>query len=238
MEYLGPDRESIGLEKAQIMRPGRPAIVSDPLPPASVVNHGEPSAPTCGWSAATSTTAGDRQQWSWAGRGRRYAGMAYPALRGANQLLNAAGRHRGAEALRDRLPITRRRCAPGWRWSSCRGASRSCRASRRWCWTWRTTRSRWPRWRSTSTPMGFYPRTHAVFGAMADKDVPALLARMRRWSTLAPLRPAHPRAPRRRRWRRWSWPRVPAAGAAAPEIHARGPAAGAGGGGGRGRPGR
>ena len=27
----------------------------------------------------------------WAGRGRRYSGLAYPALRGANQLVNAAG---------------------------------------------------------------------------------------------------------------------------------------------------
>ena len=26
--------------------------------------------------------------------------------------------------------------------------------------------------------MGFYPRTHAVFGAMADKDIPRLLSRI------------------------------------------------------------
>ena len=26
--------------------------------------------------------------------------------------------------------------------------------------------------------MGFYPRTHAVFGAMADKDIAGMLARM------------------------------------------------------------
>ena len=35
--------------------------------------------------------SGDKQQWGWAGRGRRYSGLAYPALRGANQLVNAAG---------------------------------------------------------------------------------------------------------------------------------------------------
>ena len=35
-DYLGPDRESIGREKAHIMRPGKPVIVSDPVPPASV----------------------------------------------------------------------------------------------------------------------------------------------------------------------------------------------------------
>ena len=36
VEYLGPDRESIGREKAQVMRPGRPAVIGDPVPPQSV----------------------------------------------------------------------------------------------------------------------------------------------------------------------------------------------------------
>ncbi|MEG2048427.1 MAG: Mur ligase family protein, partial [Comamonas sp.] len=39
MELLGPDRESIGREKAGIMRAGRPVIVSDPVPPQSVIDH-------------------------------------------------------------------------------------------------------------------------------------------------------------------------------------------------------
>jgi hypothetical protein len=41
MELLGPDRESIGREKAHIMRAGRPAVVRDPVPPRSVVEFGE-----------------------------------------------------------------------------------------------------------------------------------------------------------------------------------------------------
>jgi hypothetical protein len=39
MEILGPDRESIGREKAGIMRTGKPVIVSDPVPPQSVLDH-------------------------------------------------------------------------------------------------------------------------------------------------------------------------------------------------------
>src|SRR4051812_18301520 len=35
VEYLGPDRESIGREKAGILRAGRPAVLGDPLPPQS-----------------------------------------------------------------------------------------------------------------------------------------------------------------------------------------------------------
>ena len=41
MEFLGPDREAIGREKAGIMRPGRPVVVSDPEPPASVLARAE-----------------------------------------------------------------------------------------------------------------------------------------------------------------------------------------------------
>ena len=41
MDWLGPDRESIGREKAGIMRAGRPVIVSDPVPPQSVIDHAE-----------------------------------------------------------------------------------------------------------------------------------------------------------------------------------------------------
>ena len=36
VDYLGPDRESIGREKAGIFRTGRPAVVADPDPPGSV----------------------------------------------------------------------------------------------------------------------------------------------------------------------------------------------------------
>ena len=41
MEYLGPDRESIGREKAGIFRAGRPAIVGETDPPKSLLGHAQ-----------------------------------------------------------------------------------------------------------------------------------------------------------------------------------------------------
>ena len=38
-EWLGPDRESIGFEKAGILRPGRPAVCGDLDPPCSITDH-------------------------------------------------------------------------------------------------------------------------------------------------------------------------------------------------------
>ena len=70
-EFLGPDRESIGREKAGIMRTGRPAIVSDPMAPQSVVDHAREIGADL-WSFGRDFNfSGDKQQWNWAGRGRQ-----------------------------------------------------------------------------------------------------------------------------------------------------------------------
>src|SRR5690349_2329948 len=37
VNYLGPDRESIGREKAGIFRAGKPAVIAEPQPPQSVL---------------------------------------------------------------------------------------------------------------------------------------------------------------------------------------------------------
>ena len=90
-EFLGATREEIGREKAGILRAGRPAIVSDPVPPQSVIERATAIGADLWLSGRDFNVSGDKQQWAWAGRGRRYSGLAYPALRGANQLVNAAG---------------------------------------------------------------------------------------------------------------------------------------------------
>ena len=97
VEYLGPDRESIGREKAGIFRPGRPAVVADPDPPKSVL-EGERLliGRDFGYSA-------EQAQWTyWGPRGKR-AGLAHPALRGAIQLRNASAALCALDALQ--LPI-------------------------------------------------------------------------------------------------------------------------------------
>src|SRR6185369_7926293 len=106
VEFLGPDRESIGREKAGIMRTGKPAIVGDPVPPQSVVDRAVEIGADLWTLGRDFNFSGDKQQWAWAGRGRRYAGLAYPALRGANQLINASGVLAALEALHNQLPVT------------------------------------------------------------------------------------------------------------------------------------
>ena len=177
-EFLGPDRESIGREKAHVMRPGRPAIVSDPVPPQSVVDHAAAIGADLWLVGRDFAHGGDRQQWFWAGRGRRYNGLAYPALRGANQLLNASGVLAAFEALRDRLPVSAQAVRQGLATVSLPGRFQIVPGQP----TLVLDVAHNPHAVSALAlnldAMGFYPRTHAVFGAMRDKDLAGVIGRL------------------------------------------------------------
>jgi len=178
MEYLGDDREAIGFEKAHVMRPGKPAIVSDPLPPASVLAHAERIGADLWLVGRDFEHRGDRQQWGWRGRGRRYHGLPYPALRGANQLLNAAGAIAALEALRDRLPITAQAVRNGLALVELPGRFQIVPGQPTLVLDVAHNPQAVAALAVNLDAMGFHPRTHAIFGAMRDKDIPALLTRM------------------------------------------------------------
>jgi len=178
-EYLGPDRESIGFEKAHIMRSGKPAIVSDPLPPQSVVDHANTVGADLWLVGRDFNHSGDRQQWGWSGRGRRYSGLAYPALRGANQLLNAAGVLAAFEALRDVLPITAQAIRNGFALVDLPGRFQIVPGQPTLVLDVAHNPQSVAALAVNLDAMGFYPRTHAVLGMMRDKDIVGALERMR-----------------------------------------------------------
>jgi len=174
-EFLGPDRESIGREKAGIMRAGRPVIVSDPEPPASVAAQAEAVGADLWRLGRDFNFQGDKQQWGWSGRGRRYNGLAYPALRGANQLLNAAGVLAAFEALRDRLPITAQSVRTGLALVELPGRFQIVPGQPALVLDVAHNPQAVAALALNLDQMGFYPHTHAVFGAMRDKDIATLL---------------------------------------------------------------
>jgi dihydrofolate synthase/folylpolyglutamate synthase len=178
MEFLGPDRESIGREKAGIMRPGKPVVVSDPMPPRSVVEQAERVGADLWLFGRDFNYAGDRQQWNWAGRERRYNGLAYPALRGANQLLNAAGALAAFEAMRSLLPITAQAVRNGLALVDLPGRFQIVAGQPTLVLDVAHNPHSVAALAQNLDQMGFHPRTHAVFGAMRDKDVAAIIARM------------------------------------------------------------
>ena len=178
VEYLGPDRESIGREKAGIMRTGRPVVVSDPMPPQSVIDHAREIGADLWRFGQDFNFSGDKQQWGWAGRGRRYSGMAYPALRGANQLINASGALAALEALRDRLPITAQAVRNGLAVVELPGRFQVFPGQPVLVLDVAHNPHSVAALTANLDAMGFFPTTHAVFGAMADKDLAPMLARI------------------------------------------------------------
>ena len=178
-DILGSDREAIGLEKAHVMRAGRPAIISDPMPPQSVLDFGERLGADLWRVGHDFNHSGDRQQWSWAGRGRRFSGLAYPALRGANQLVNAAGVLAAFEALRDRLPISAQAVRTGLALVDLPGRFQIVPGQPTLVLDVSHNTQSVAVLARNLDAMGFYPCTHAVFGAMRDKQLAAMLPRVR-----------------------------------------------------------
>ena len=106
-EFLGPDRESIGREKAGIFRAGRPAIFGARDMPASIRE----------WAQ---TVGSDLQQlgrdfdwvrsgagWSWRGRAGEQRDLPAPALHGQIQFDNAAAVLAALATLESRLRVPR-----------------------------------------------------------------------------------------------------------------------------------
>ena len=178
MDYLGPDREAIGAEKAGILRTGRPAIVSDPVPPQSVIDRARAIDADLWRLGHDFNFSGDQQQWAWAGRGRRYAGLAYPALRGANQLINASGALAALESLRSRIPVTAQAVRNGLAMVELPGRFQVIPGQPVLVLDVAHNPHSVAALTANLDAQGFYPATHAVIGAMADKDLEAMFRKI------------------------------------------------------------
>jgi dihydrofolate synthase/folylpolyglutamate synthase len=176
--YLGPTRESIGFEKAHIFRRGRPAICAEPRPPTTVLEVAQELGADLWLAGRDFVHSGDRQQWAYRGRTVRRSSLPYPALRGANQLLNATGALAALEAVSARLPVSQQAVRQGLltveipaRFQVLPGrpavvldVAHNPHAAAVLA--------------ANLDAMGFYPRTHAVFGMLRDKDVAGVIARI------------------------------------------------------------
>ncbi|MDY6992081.1 MAG: bifunctional tetrahydrofolate synthase/dihydrofolate synthase [Pseudomonadota bacterium] len=91
-EWLGHDRESIGFEKAGILRPRCPGVCSDPSPPQRLLQHAQ-SLNTHLYCQGIDFNyqQTDAATWRWYSAHHQYTQLPLPRLSGAFQLQNAAG---------------------------------------------------------------------------------------------------------------------------------------------------
>jgi dihydrofolate synthase/folylpolyglutamate synthase len=104
--WLGPDRESIGREKAGIMRSNAPAICSDLNPPATLFDHAK-ELDTQFYIPGRDyrhKITGDTWQWQWGSI--KYSGLPRPSLYNPEQMANAAGVLMALTTISDRFPVT------------------------------------------------------------------------------------------------------------------------------------
>ena len=190
VEYLGATREAIGREKAGIYRPGKPAICGDAAPPRSLVEQAAAIGAPLWVAGRDFSYTASGTQWRYTGPGGSRNGLPYPALRGAYQLANAATALAAIDANSTRLPIAAGAVRAGLvhvelagRFQVLAGrptivldVAHNPHAARVLA--------------DTLGTMGFHPRTFAVFGMLADKDiegvVAAVAARIDGWY-IAPL---------------------------------------------------
>jgi len=178
MDYLGPTREHIGFEKAHIYRRGRPAICADPQPPQTLLEVANDLGADLWRFGRDFNYKGDRQQWAYGGRNIRRSGLPYPALRGANQLLNAAGALAALEALGQRLPVSQQAVRQGLLNVDVAGRFQVLPGRPTVILDVAHNPHAAAVLAENLDSMGFFPRTIAVLGMLRDKDVAGVIERV------------------------------------------------------------
>ena len=181
--FLGDTREAIGFEKAGIFRAHQPAVCADPNPPQSLIDHANAigaDLKLINRDFSYQVIQDDqRKQWRFIGEHSTRNSLAMPAMRGDYQLANASAALAALDALREQLPVTQQAVRVGISNAVVRGrfqvlpgqpttildVAHNPHAARALA--------------KNINQMGYAPYTHAVFGAMADKDIGQVLRIMR-----------------------------------------------------------
>jgi dihydrofolate synthase / folylpolyglutamate synthase len=184
-DWLGPDRASIGFEKAGIYRAGKPALCADPQPPQSLLDHAAAIGADLrligrdfGFERAHGEGNESRLQWRWwcrSGEKLIKRSLAYPGLRGAAQLYNATVALAALEALADKLPVTMQAIRPGLIETELAGRFQVVPGKPAIVLDVGHNPQAIKVLADNLSNMGFFDRTHAVVGMLNDKDIEGAL---------------------------------------------------------------
>ncbi|MBI3713701.1 MAG: bifunctional tetrahydrofolate synthase/dihydrofolate synthase [Burkholderiales bacterium] len=179
VDYLGDTREKIGWEKAGIFRTGKVAICSDPHAPQSLIDYAVEIGADLRLFGRDFNYNGDKQQWNFAGREQRRNALAYPSLRGANQLLNASAVLAALESLRLQLPVGAQEVRTGLVMVELPGRFQVMPGRPTVVLDVAHNPHAAAALAQNLDNMGFHAYTYAVFGSMLDKDIAGVIAHLR-----------------------------------------------------------
>lgn len=176
-EWLGDSRELIGREKAGIMRPGRPVIVADPDPPASIGIEAAELGAVAAYITRDFGFEKTVQGFRYCDAQGRAIELPRPRFGGDEQYLNAAACVSLVGALDSQLPVDEAALTAGIRLAQPKGRLES-RELDGVQWIFDVAHNPAAVARFAEYVAGLPRATHtlAVFGAMRDKDTAGVLA--------------------------------------------------------------
>ncbi len=104
--WLGNNRNSIGREKAGIFRKNKPAVCSDPEPPASILEYADHTGVKLELMNRDYAYEVVDDLWNWQSGSLQYQGLAKPSVNDDCQMQNAAGALMLLKTIADSFPVS------------------------------------------------------------------------------------------------------------------------------------
>jgi dihydrofolate synthase/folylpolyglutamate synthase len=184
-DWLGSTRESIAFEKAGIYRAGKPAICADPEPPQSLLDYATGIDADLRLLDRDFGYFGDRTRWTFWERDRQSqnestvihrGGLANPGLRGACQLRNASAVLAAIGVLGEQLPVSMQAARRGLIELDLPGRFQVLPGRPTLVLDVAHNPQAVAMLADNLGEMGFFEKTFAVVGMLADKDIAGALA--------------------------------------------------------------
>lgn len=169
--YLGSTRNQIAWEKAHIYRTDKPAICCDPEPAQSLIDYAHSIGASLFLFGRDFNYTATQNQWSYIGLNLSRYSLAYPALRGVNQLLNASGALAALEVLGEKLPVSQQAIRQGLATATLSGRFQVLPGRPTVILDVAHNPHAAAVLAQNLDSMGYYPVTHLVLGMLKDKDI-------------------------------------------------------------------
>lgn len=175
VEHLGGDRESIGREKAGILRQGRPLVLGDKEPPQAILEMASELEVAVIANGVDFDYSIDGPGWTYRGKAIRGA-LPRSAMPGLHQFANAATALAALEQLEDRLPVNQAEIRAGIQDAKLRGRFEIINSSIPVVLDVAHNAAAAKVLSHALLDMGYFPNTHFVIGLRANKDYAGIIA--------------------------------------------------------------
>jgi dihydrofolate synthase/folylpolyglutamate synthase len=170
-DWLGNDVESIGFEKAGIMRPDKPVVFGSREVPRSVIEHADSIGAPFVLAGKDYDWSSEGGSWSWRSAGRTLSGLERPALQGEHQIVNAAAVLALLEAAGYEAALTESLVSPALAEVSLDGRMQRVTAGARWIFDAAHNPAAASALADVLRRCDKHSRTIAILGLLNDKDV-------------------------------------------------------------------